>query len=292
MADAAQATDWAVSTHRVQARVPGAPRLSALVIARDEAHNLADCLTSLNWVDERIVVVDAASRDDTEAIARRHAERVAVRPFDDFASQRNAARALATGDWVFAVDADERSSPEQAAEIRRCLARDDAARVGYRVPIRSTVLGRPFRFSGTQHDQPLRLFRRDAGHWVGAVHETVAIVGGLGRLATPLEHTTIPDMATFLNKLNTYTSLEALQLLRDGRAPRWRDLALRPLWTFLKLYFGKQGVRDGIEGFLFCALSGVSVAVRHGKHRELHAAAVRRDLDPSPPRAALIGRAP
>src|SRR5690242_11199447 len=81
------------------------PRISALVLARDEAHNLPECLAALAWVDERIVVVDPASRDDTEAIARRLADRVLVRPFDDFASQRNAALDLASGEWVFAVDA-------------------------------------------------------------------------------------------------------------------------------------------------------------------------------------------
>ena len=157
------------------------PRVSVLIVARDEAHNLADCLAAARWADERVVVVDAASRDATLEIARRDADVVAVRPFDDFASQRNAALALASGDWVLSVDADERITPELAAEIRRVIADRDAPYRGYRVPIRSEILGRRFAFSGTQHDHPLRLFRRDSGRWVGLVHETVDLDGTGGR---------------------------------------------------------------------------------------------------------------
>jgi glycosyltransferase involved in cell wall biosynthesis len=245
------------------------PRVSVLILARDEAHNLPHCLESVRWADEVVVVVDRASSDPTQAIAERGADLVAVRTFVDFAGQRNAALALASGDWVFAVDADERAGPELAAEVRRVISDPRQPHAGFRVPIRSVILGRPFRYSGTQHDRPLRLFRRDAGRWVGAVHETVALSGSVGQLGNALQHRTIPDMQTFLRKLNEYTTLEAIKFLREGRRFRPADLALRPGWTFLKLYVGKLGFRDGLEGLAFCALSGLSVAVRHWKHREL-----------------------
>src|SRR5438270_12328852 len=83
----------------------GEPRVSALVLARDEAHNLPECLASLAWADERVVVVDAASNDASEAVAAHLADRAIVRAFDDFACQRNAGLAIAPGDWIFAVDA-------------------------------------------------------------------------------------------------------------------------------------------------------------------------------------------
>lgn len=242
--------------------------ISVLILARNEAENLPDCLASVRWADEVVVVVDASSTDATESIARHGADRVAVRPFDDFARQRNAALELATCDWVFAVDADERATAELASEIRRVTSDPLRPHAGYRVPIRSVVLGRPFRFSGTQHDLPLRLFRRDAGRWLGAVHETVDLDGTAGLLHHALGHRTIPDMQTFLQKINEYTTLEAIKFEREGRSHRASDLFLRPFWTFLKLYLGKQGFRDGLEGLAFCGLSGVSVAVRHWKHRE------------------------
>ncbi|WP_435016458.1 glycosyltransferase family 2 protein [Tundrisphaera sp. TA3] len=249
--------------------MPDRPTLSALIVAKNEAATLPECIAALDWADEVVVVVDASSTDATERVARSTRARVLVRPFDDFATQRNASLGLATGDWVFAVDADERATPELAAEIRATLADPARTHAGYRVPIRSVVLGRRFRFSGTQHDLPLRLFRRDLGRWVGTVHETVDLAGTSGQLDFHLEHRTIPDMQTFLSKINHYTNLEAIRFHREGRPFRVVDLAVRPFWTFAKLYLGKQGFRDGVEGLAFCALSGLSVAVRHWKHREL-----------------------
>jgi glycosyltransferase involved in cell wall biosynthesis len=245
------------------------PRISVLVVARDEGHNLSDCLAEARWADERVVVVDPASRDATLTIARRDADLLAVREFDDFASQRNAALAIATGDWVLSVDADERITPELAAEVRRVIADPDAPYRGYRVPIRSEILGRRFAFSGTQHDHPVRLFRRDSGRWVGLVHETVDLHGAVGSVRGALRHRTIPTMSAFLDKINRYTTLEAEGLAGARRPFRAVDIAVRPVWTFIKLYVFKQGFRDGIEGFMFCLFSGVSAAVRAWKHREL-----------------------
>jgi hypothetical protein len=245
------------------------PRISVLVVAKNEAHNLAGCLARARWADETVVVVDPASRDDTIAVARREAEVAAVRAFDDFASQRNYALGLASGDWVLSVDADERVTPALAAEIRSVIADRNNPVRGYRVPIQSVILGRDFFYSGTQHDQPLRLFRRDSGRWVGLVHETVDLTGPAGTLDSPLLHQTLPNVQVFWSKIDHYTTLEARSLAGSHSRFRLRDLTLRPVWTFLKLYLYKQGFRDGVEGLMFCALSGVSVAVRAWKHREL-----------------------
>jgi len=245
------------------------PRLSVLVVAKNEAHNLVDCLASARWADERVVVVDAASRDATLEVARREADIVELRAFDDFANQRNRALALASGDWVLSIDADERITPALAAEIRRVIADAGNPFRGFRVPIRSVILGRPFAFSGTQYDLPLRLFRRDAGYWTGLVHETVELDGPSGNLEHYLSHYTLPNVHVFLNKVNDYTTLEAQAMAARARRYRLGDLVLRPIWTFFKLFVFKQGFRDGLEGFMFCALSGVSVAVRAWKLREL-----------------------
>jgi glycosyltransferase involved in cell wall biosynthesis len=245
------------------------PRVSVLTVAKNEAHNLADCLAAASWAFERVVVVDSVSRDATREIAQQNAEVVVSRAFDDFASQRNFALSLATGDWVLSVDADERVTPALAAEIQRVIADPANECRGYRVPIRSVILGRAFGFSGTQHDHPLRLFRRDSGRWIGLVHETVELDGLAGSLRNALRHHSLPNMQVFLNKLDHYTTLEAHGLAGSERRFRLSDLTLRPVWTFFKLYVFKQGFRDGVEGFMFCVLSGVSVAVRAWKHREL-----------------------
>jgi glycosyltransferase involved in cell wall biosynthesis len=245
------------------------PRVSVLIVAKNEARNLSECLSAVSWADERVVVVDSSSRDATREIAESKADVVIIRAFDDFASQRNCGLAAASGDWVLSIDADERVTAALADEIKRVIADPANPNRGFRVPIRSEILGRRFAYSGTQHDLPLRLFRRDCGRWVGLVHETVELDGAFGTLRNALGHRTIPNVEIFLHKLDHYTSLEAKTLAVARQQFRTSDVTLRPLWTFFKLYVFKQGFRDGVEGFMFCALSGVSVAVRAWKHREL-----------------------
>src|SRR5262249_30695917 len=128
------------------------PRISVLIVAKNESHNLTECLQAVSWADERVVVVDPASRDATASIAQAHADVAIVRPFDDSASQRNTALAAASGDWVLSIDADERVTLELAEEIRQVISDPANQYRGFRVPIRSVILGRRFAYSGTQHD--------------------------------------------------------------------------------------------------------------------------------------------
>ena len=242
--------------------------VAALVLARDAERDLAACLDSLAWVDRVVVVVDAASVDGTLAVARKSADAVIVRPLEDFSAQRNAGLAEVDADWVLAVDADERVSPGLAAEVRAVINSPDGPD-GYRIRRSTTILGRRFRASGMAGYRPLRLFRSRQGRWVGRVHEEVALSGKVGELAEPLDHETLENLGEFLRKLDRYTSMEAADRLATGRRPDPLDLAARPVWTFLKLYLARGGFRDGVEGFLYAALSGLSVLVRHGKHREL-----------------------
>ena len=245
------------------------PRLAVLVVARNEEKNLVGCL------DPPSSPTSGSSWWMPPARTPRWRSPGVwptwSRSVHSTISQTSAMPrlALASADWVLSIDADERVTPELAAEIRMRLADASNTCVGFRVPIRSEILGRHFGFSGTQHDLPLRLFRRDRGRWAGLVHETVAIVGPVGRMEQFLEHRTMPNIRVFLGKIDHYTTLEACDLDRSGRRFRTSDVALRPIWTFFKLYLGKQGFRDGLEGLMFCALSAVSVAVRSWKLREL-----------------------
>ncbi len=246
-----------------------APTISALVIAKNAERWLSQCLESVRWARELVVVVDASSLDSTEEIARVLADVVVLQTFEDFASQRNEALARATSDWVLAIDSDERCTPELRTEIENAvrLSRDSTA--GFRIPIKSVILGRNFGFSGTQNDRPLRLFRRPKGRWVGKVHETVDLEGEVGFLKNPLVHETIKDMKTFITKVDHYTTLEAKELFARGKKAGPVELVLKPVWLFIKLYMFKQGFRDGLEGFVFCATSSFSLAARAFKQIEL-----------------------
>ena len=201
----------------------GGPCLSlasaVLVVARDEERNLAGCLDSARFADERVVVVDAASRDDTLEIARATGRRrlgPRLRRLRRPAERRRSSWPRATGSSRSTPTSGSRPSwPPRSA---RRLADPEPHCVGFRVPIRSEILGRPFGYSGTQHDLPLRLFRRDRGRWTGLVHETVELEGPIGRLRHVLEHRTLPDIRVFLGKIDHYTTLEARDLHQAGTA--------------------------------------------------------------------------
>lgn len=240
------------------------PTVTVAIIALDEESHLSRLLPQLAWADE-LVVVDGGSRDRSVEIARHAGAEVVERRFDCFAAQRNAALDAARGEWIFFIDADERPTPSLVAEIRRRIAVD--AVNGFRVPIRSTIFGRRFRFSGTQNDAPLRLMRRGAGRWGGAVHERFEISGGVGRLAAHLEHYTLPNIAAFHRKMDRYTTLEAEARLARGVPPSACDLWLRPALEVFRRLIWKQGWLDGPEGWRFCFLSGLSEFTLARKHR-------------------------
>ncbi|HUT13304.1 MAG TPA: glycosyltransferase family 2 protein [Thermoguttaceae bacterium] len=244
----------------------GRPSITAAIIALDEERNLAELLPRLDWVDE-IVVIDGGSRDDTVRVARSYGCRVESRRLDTFAEQRNFALRRARGDWVFSIDADEGPTPRLAAEIRRRIASDRVN--AYRVPIRSTIFGRPLRRSGTQDDCPVRLFRREAARWVGDVHEVLQVRGRIGRLENRLLHRTLPDLESFLAKMHRYTVLEANARAAMGRPPRWRDRWLAPPREIFRRLVWKQGFFDGPAGWAFCLLSGLSEWVLAGEHRRV-----------------------
>lgn len=241
-------------------------RVTAAIIVQNEAKHLAELLPRLDWVDES-VVIDGGSTDGSAEVARSHGALVWERSFDTFARQRNFALQQASGDWILSIDADERPTPSLAAEIRERCSASEPRYSAYRVPIRSTIFGRPVRYGGTQDDRPIRLFRRDAAQWTGDVHEVLRVVGDVGQTSAWLEHHTIPDLHAFLSKMHRYTALEAAARVANGRPPRRRDAWIAPGREVFRRLIWKQGFWDGPAGWAFCLLSGLSEWVLAERHR-------------------------
>jgi glycosyltransferase involved in cell wall biosynthesis len=242
------------------------PTITAVVIALNEAQRLPGWLASVAWADERLVV-DGGSTDATVEIARRAGARVAVRTFDFFTPQRNYALEQARCEWVMFIDADERPTPALAAEIRRRLpgCRQDA----FRLPIRSSVFGRRFRFSGTQDDRPVRLVRRDVAEWIGGVHTGLETPGPKGEMQGWIDHETMSDWASYWGKVERYTSLDAQLRVDAGQPPVWHDPWVLPVREVFRRLLWKQGWLDGPRGWAFCLASGLSEWELAIKHRRL-----------------------
>jgi len=237
------------------------PRLSVVVVTRNEEDRLRACLESVAWADQ-IVVVDAESDDKTVTIAREFTDHVVVRPWPGYAAQKNVAIEMATGEWVLSLDADEVVSTELTAEIRRVLAADGPAD-GYAVPRRNIFWGRWVRHGGLYPDWQLRLFRRGRGRFIErAVHESVRVDGRVERLAGHLEHRSYRDVGDFLARADRYAALAAADAVAQGRRAGARDFVLRPLGRFLSMYVLYRGFLDGWRGFLLASLYAYYVLIR------------------------------
>jgi glycosyltransferase involved in cell wall biosynthesis len=241
-----------------------APRLSVVIVTRDEEERIRPCLESVAWADE-VIVVDAESQDKTATIARELTDHVVVRPWPGYAAQKNFAVGLARGTWVLSLDADETVSPALRAEIE-ALVKDAGARDGYEVPRRNIFWGRWIRHGGLYPDWQLRLFRRGRGRFgERAVHESVRVEGAVGRLAGHLEHRSYRDVADFLARADRYSTLAAEDWIAQGRRVRAADFVLRPLGRFLGMYVVGRGFLDGWRGFLLAALYAYYVLIRSAK---------------------------
>lgn len=230
------------------------PSLTAAVIARDEEPRIEACLASLGWADEMLVVVDAATRDATREVARRRGARVVDRAFDSFAAQRDAALALAEGDWVLFVDADERVTPALRDEVRARLVAPGGC-VGFWIPRRNVLMGRVVRYAGWSPDYQLRLLARGHAHYDPrrVVHEVPLLDGPIGYLSEPLVHFNYRSLSEFISKQERYTRLEARRWLGTyGRRPRRRALVGQPLREFWRRYVQLEGYREGGLGLVLC----------------------------------------
>ncbi len=248
------------------AAVARAP-FSVCVLACDEERELERCLASIAWADEIIVVVDAKSRDGSEAVARRLASRVERRPYAGDVAQKSFAVSLAKHDWVFVIDPDEVVAPVLAAAIERALssaATSDAA--GYEVNRATFHLGRWIRHGDFYPDWKLRLFRRSLGRYAGRdPHGRIEVEGPVARLAGELEHYSYRDLADQIARIQFFSSEAAAALARDGVRFRLRDLVLRPPARFLRSFVLRAGFRDGIPGFVIAGASGFYVFLKYAK---------------------------
>jgi glycosyltransferase involved in cell wall biosynthesis len=235
--------------------------LSAVVITRNEEARIGRCLTSLSFCDE-IVVVDSGSDDQTTLEAAKLGARVLVRPFDDFASQKNFAVSQARGTWVLSVDADEVAAPGLGEEILRVL---QAAEVfaAYALPRHNFIFGKRLRFGGNGKDAPIRLFRKGRAVFEGLVHESLRVEGAVGRLKGTLLHYSTSDMRRYFQKLTLYAALEAERLQEQKARFSFFTLCSKPVGRFFQRYIVQGGFLDGTPGFLFAAFSGYYEFVRY-----------------------------
>lgn len=241
--------------------------VATLVLTYNEEDNIKDCLESINWVDE-IVVVDSYSEDKTVAIAQEYTDKIFRRKFDNFAAQRNYGLGQIKSEWVLVVDADERVTPELKEEIQQELKNPRAE--GYKIPRRNYFLGKWIKYCGWYPDYTLRLFRVVSNNYRGLVHEGVKIKGNVVQLTSPFIHYTYKDLNHYLKKINQYTTLDAEKKYRAGKKKGLLYIIVRPVIEFIDKFVLRRGFLLGVQGFILSILSSYYQFLKYVKLWEMY----------------------
>jgi len=226
------------------------PKVSVVIIAKNEERRIPACLESVAWADE-VVVVDDCSTDRTVEIAKKRGAKVVERKMDIEGKHRNYAYSLASGDWVLSIDCDERVTPELAKEIRDVLAQNTQY-AAYAIPIKTFLGTRWVRYAGYYPARKTRLFRKGTFRYEEAsVHPRIFLDGKCGDLNGDILHYSYETFFDVINKLNRESRLEAEKWIKDGRKANAAKTLRKFVDRFLKFYFLRKGYKDGFLGFMF-----------------------------------------
>jgi len=247
-------------------------KMSAVIIAFNEGHNIGRCIDSVEGITEEILVVDSFSTDRTVEICKEKGVRVATHAFEGHIEQKNYAMSLAEYDHILSLDADEALSEELKASIR--IVKDKWEHDGYRMNRLTNYCGKWIRHSGWYPDRKLRLWDRRRGRWGGVnPHDRVVMdeKASTGRLSGDLLHYSYYSLRQHVAHVNSFSSIAAQASYRGGRKSKViTDLVCNPFLTFLKKYFLQFGLLDGYHGFLIAVISGFGKFLKYAKLRELH----------------------
>lgn len=223
------------------------PSLACAILAKDVVQHINDCVQSCAFADD-VVVFDTNSTDGTQEAARAAGAQVIDTPFINFSQARNYALAHVRADWVLFVDADERVTPELAAEVRRVIQQEDMA--GWWVPRYNVIVGKVMKGAGWYPDYQLRLMVRELAYYDEAreVHELAIIDGQEGFLKEHLIHYNYENWTQFHAKQERYTRYGASTLLKEGVRAHPRHLLTRPGQEFWRRFVTWYGYKDGLHG--------------------------------------------
>ena len=247
------------------------PSLSVILITRNEEANLDACLASLEGIAQQIVVVDTNSSDRTLEIAQKHGALIANPPdWPGFGPQKNRALALATGEWVLSLDADERLTPSLKSEILTAI-NHNAHIDCFAIPRLSWYCGRFIRHSGWSPDYVDRLFRRGTARFSDdLVHERLVPNGSVAKLKNPMLHYSFMNYSQVLEKLNRYSTASAEQAFAKGKTSHPLKAVLHGIWAFIRTYIIRAGFLDGAQGFALAISNGQGTYYRYIKLWQLN----------------------
>ena len=238
--------------------------LSVVIITKNEAHAIMDCLRSVAWATE-IIVVDSGSTDETVNICNKFGAKVTITEhWPGFGRQKNLALSLATQPWVLSLDADERVTPELQEEFKQLITAN--ANASYRMPRRSSYCGQFINHSGWSPDYVTRLFKRGHGRFSDAlVHERLLPEHSTLTLKSALLHISYINLEEVLDKVNRYSTDGAAMSLSLGKSATLGKAVRHGIWAFIRTYFIRLGFLDGKMGFILAISNAETTYYRYLK---------------------------
>lgn len=245
-------------------------KLSVVILTKNAEDCVRSCLDSVTWVDE-IVVIDAHSSDATVAICREYTDKIIESDFKGFAEERNLGIDNSSGDWILQLDADEIVTAGLKEAIGRVLDSSGEC-VSYKFRRKNYFLGHPMRYGGWYH-YSAHFFKRGFARYEGLVHERLKVNGRQGMIEAEVEHRPFKSMAQFMSRQNRYTGYEARDLLAEkgilDERIVFKNLYIKPMKLFWKMYVKKQGFREGRYGLIFSLMYSFVHVLKWAKYWEL-----------------------
>ena len=256
--------------------------ISAVIITKNEQKDISRCLESVKWADE-IVVVDDYSEDDTVKICNKYTHNIFLNKFHSFASQKKFAFSKATKNWILSLDADEEVPEELREEILKTLSSGRTSVDGYFMPRKTFFSGKWIAHCGWYPEYQLRLFKVDSWDMKDVyVHESVKVSGAAGYFKNPIYHYSFSSIFEYIERFNSYTSLAAVQMLRDGvKLDTYKIKAIavgKAAKTFWKMYVKQSGFRDGMRGLFLCFFSAAYQLMVYAKFWELSSKGISQEV--------------
>lgn len=241
--------------------------ISAIILSKNEEDNIIDCVKSVSFCDEIIIVDDISSDKTIEVVKKLKNPKITILQHtldNDFSIQRNFGLTQAKGEWVLFVDADERVSAALAYEISNAIVFSSDVN-GFYIKRRDNIWGRELKYGESGSIKLLRLGKKEFGKWEGKVHEVWKIKGKRGLLNNFLLHYPHDNIKEFLKEVNFYTSLRAEELYKKGAKTDFMSIFLYPLGKFLLNFLLRRGFLDGIAGLIVAIMMSFHSFLVRGK---------------------------
>jgi hypothetical protein len=231
-------------------------KISVIIITGNEEKNIRDCLKSVSWADE-IIVVDSESTDLTVKIVKEFTEKVFIHKWEGFALQKSYALNLAKNDWILSLDADERVTPELAKEIQD-LNLSESKFEAFKIHRENHFIGKKITSCGWENDYQLRLFNKSKTKLTDRlVHEGFVVEGNVSKLENSMTHYSYLNLKDGFNKINEYSSLEANEKYVRKKVTGL-SIVVKPIIAFMQHYLFRKGFTDGKHGLMVSLMHGIT----------------------------------